>query len=448
MANFIDRFFKISANGSNLRTEFVGGASTFFTMSYIIFVQPAILSGTGMDFGAVMTATCLASFLTIVLLGVTANYPIALAPAMGHNIFFAFTVCLAVNSGGLGFSWPEALSAVFWAGILFLIVTLLGIHNRLIEILPESLKLGIGGGIGLLITLLGLEWSGIIIANEGTLTGMGDLSSPPVLLSIFGLLLTAVLLNRKVPGAILLGIIITSLAGIPFGILKFQGIMSYPPSIEPTLFKLDLFGAFGRPEFITVIILFFFLDIFDTVGTLVGLSKFAGYFKGKTIPKAYQAMSSDAAGTTIGALLGTSTLTCYLESAAGITAGARTGFANIVTGMLMLASLFFYPLVKMIGGGYDNPGGITLYPSIAPVLILVGSFIIISITEIKWRDTSEAIPAFLTIVIMPLTFSITEGLAFGFLSYAAIKLFSAERRQTHWAVYLIAILFLIRYILM
>jgi len=448
MRTLIERIFKVSESGSTIKRELAGGTTTFFTMSYIIFVQPAILSSTGMDFGAVMAATCIACFITIVLMGVLANYPIALAPAMGHNIFFAYTVCLAAEAGGLGYTWQKALAGIFWAGILFAIVIALKFHTKLIDILPESLKLGIGGGIGLLITLLGLEWAGIIVSAPGTLVGMGDLGSPPVLLSLFGLLLTSVLLQRKVPGAILVGIIVTSLVGIPFGILTYQGFISAPPSLEPTLFKLDLFGVFLKPEFITVILLFFFLDIFDTVGTLVGLSSFAGYFRGRQIPKAGRALGSDAAGTVIGSLMGTSTLTSYLESAAGISAGAKTGLANIATGLLMLASLFFYPLIRMIGGGYENPGGITLYPSIAPVLIIVGSFIVKSIAEIDWKNTGESIPAFLTIVIMPLTFSITEGLAFGFISYAVIKIFSPERKSTHPVIFGLAFLFLLRYILM
>jgi len=448
MKSIIERTFKVSASGSTIKTELTGGVTTFFTMSYVIFVQPAILSSTGMDFGAVMTATCVSSFITIILMGILANYPIALAPAMGHNIFFALTVCTAVGIGGMGFTWNEALAGVFWAGILFMLTILFRFHTKLINVLPDNLKYGIGGGIGLLITILGLEWSGIITANPLSFVGMGDLSSPPVLLSIFGLLFTAILLNRKVPGAILIGIITTSLAGIPFGILNYQGIASLPPSVAPTALKLDFFIPFRNPEFITVIFLFFFLDIFDTIGTLVGLSSYAGYFEGRKLPKAGRALGSDAAGTIIGSLLGTSTLTSYLESATGISAGAKTGFANMITGLLFLLSLFFFPLARMIGGGFETPDGITLYPSIAPVLILVGCFIVKSVANIKWDEPSEAIPAFLTIIIMPLTFSVAEGLAFGFISYAVIKIFSPQWKEVHPIIYIIAILSLLRYILL
>ncbi|MFC1731297.1 NCS2 family permease [candidate division KSB1 bacterium] len=448
MRSVIERLFNVTGAGSTIKTELAGGTTTFITMSYIIFVQPAIMTSVGMDFGAVTAATCIASCITIILMGLTANYPFALAPGMGLNVFFVFTVCLAVDQGGVGFTWQEALSGVFWAGILFLIAVIFGLHNKLIDIIPNNLKLGISAGIGLLITMLGLEWAGIIIDNPATFVGLGDLRSTPVMLSIFGLLLTSVLLNRKIPGAVLLGILITSLVGIPFGILQYEGLVSMPPSIGPTFFKLDLFGIFSRPEFITVILLFFFIDIFDTMGTLVGLSSFAGYFEGRRIPRAGRALGSDATGTIIGALLGTSTLTSYLESATGITAGARTGLANMATGILMLASLFFYPLVRMIGGGYDNPEGITLYPSIAPVLIIVGSLIVRSAAEIEWKNLGEAIPAFLTIIIMPTTFSITDGLAFGFISYAVIMLVSPKWKTIHPAVYILAILFILRYILL
>ncbi|MFC1564461.1 NCS2 family permease, partial [candidate division KSB1 bacterium] len=422
--------------------------TTFFAMSYIIFTQSAMLSETGMDFGAVMAATCVSCFIAIIAMGFITNYPIALAPGMGQNIFFTYTVCAAAAAGGMGFTWQEALSGVFWAGILFMIITFFRVQTKLIDILPDTLKYGISGGIGLLIALLGLKWAGIIVADPGAITGLGDLKSPPVLLSLFGLLLIGVMLQRKIPGAILIGIIVTSLAGIPFSILEFQGFVSMPPSIEPTLFKFDLFGVFQNPDFITVVLIFFFLDIFDTLGTLVGLADFAGYYKNGKIPKAGSVLKIDAAGTVFGAALGTSTLTSYLESATGIAAGAKTGLANVVTGLLFLASLFFYPLVSMIGGGYDNPGGIRLYPSIAPVLILVGCFIVKSIKKINWDEPVEAIPAFLTVIVMGLSSSIPGGLAFGFISYSVIALLTSKRKEVHPAIHIISLFFILRYALL
>ncbi|MCP4727293.1 MAG: NCS2 family permease [bacterium] len=446
MNNIIERLFRVTDSGSTVKTELIGGFTTFFAMSYIIFVQPAILSETGMDFGAVTCATCISCFAAIIAMGILTNYPIALAPGMGQNIFFAYTVCAAVSAGGMGFTWQEALSGVFWAGVLFLIITFMKVQTKLINILPDNLKYGISGGIGLLIALLGLKWAGIIVADPGAITGLGNLKSPPVLLSIFGLFLTSILLQRRVPGAILIGIIATSLAGIPFNIFSYQGVVSLPPSIDPTLLKFDLFGIFRNPEFLTVILMFFFLDIFDTMGTLVGLADFAGFYKEGKIPKAGTVLKIDAAGTVFGAALGTSTLTSYLESATGIAAGAKTGLANIVTGMLFLASLFFYPLVSMIGGGFENPNGITLYPSIAPVLILVGCFIIKSVIKVKWDEPIEAVPAFLTILVMGLSSSIPGGLAFGFVSYSVIALFTGKSRDVHPAIYFIALLFILRYV--
>ncbi len=446
MKGKIEKYFKISNLGSNIKTEVMGGTTTFFAMSYIIFVQPAMLAGTGMDFGAITVATCLSCFISIITMGLLTNYPIAIAPGMGQNIFFAYTVCAAAASGGMGFTWQEALSGVFWAGLLFLIITILRIQTKLINILPDNLKYGISGGIGMLIALLGLKWAGIIVAEKGAITGLGDMQSPPVLLSIFGILLTSVLIQRKVTGAILIGIIATSLAGLPFGIFSYSGIVSLPPSIEPTLFKFDLFGIFRHPEFLTVIFMFFFLDIFDTMGTLVGLADFAGYYKDGEIPRADTVLKIDAAGTVFGAALGTSTLTSYLESTTGIAAGAKTGMANIITGFLFLAALFFYPLVSMIGGGFDNPDGITLYPSIAPILILVGCFIMKSIVKVNWDEPSEAVPAFLTILVMGMSSSIPGGLAFGFVSYSIIKLFSGKTKDVHPIIHIISLLFILRYV--
>lgn len=438
--DFLDRFFRLKENKTNVRIELVGGLTTFMTMSYIIFVQPAILSTTGMDKGAVMFATCVSSALATLLMGLLAKYPIALAPAMGHNIFFAVIVC-----GTMGYSWQVALGAVFISGIVFIILSIIGIWESLVASVPDSLKHAIAVGIGLLIALIGLEYGGLVVDTPGVLVGLGDLTSRPVVLVLFGVILTAVLMAFKVPGAILIGILGTALLGIPLGVVKYQGLVSSPPSVLPTLFKLDILGALQTGLF-TVIFIFFFLDLFDTMGTLIGVSEPAGFIKKGRLPRANQAMFSDAIGTVGGALLGTSTVTSYIESATGIAQGARTGLANIFTSFLFIVALFFSPLAEIIGGEYIH-NGLVLHPVVAPPLIIVGYLMMRCVTFIKWEDITEAVPAFLTIIVMPLTVSITEGIAFGFISYSLLKLVTGKGREVHWIIYLFSFLFIIRYLI-
>ena len=442
----LERLFKLRDSGSTIQREIASGLTTFMAMSYIIVVQPTVLSACGMDFGAVMIATCIASAVATLLMGFMANYPIALAPAMGHNFYFAFTVCGAVAARGLGYPWNVALGAVFISGALFILLSFVGFRVKIIDAVPSTLKSAIAVGIGLLIALIGLQWSGVVVGNPATMIGLGDLSSRPVILSILGLTIIALLLARRVPGAILLGIVATALIGLPFGIVKFYGVISKPPSVLPTFFKLDILGVFKQADFLSVIFVFFFLDLFDTIGTLIGVSEQAGFLKNGKLPRAKNALLSDAVGTVSGAMLGTSTVTSYIESAAGVSVGGRTGFSNLITSFLLLISIFFYPLVRMVGGGYQTPQGDVLYPVIAPALIIVGSFMCKAVKRINWEDATEAIPAFLTIVIMPLTFSITEGIAFGFISYAFVKLVSGKGREVHWIIYLFALLFIMRYI--
>jgi AGZA family xanthine/uracil permease-like MFS transporter len=435
----LDRLFHLTELRTTVRTELVAGVTTFLTMAYIIFVQPTVLSAAGMDFGAVLTATCLASAVATLMMGLYANYPIALAPGMGHNFFFAYTVCI-----GMQVPWPTALGAVAIAGTVFVLTAGLGIRERLIAAIPESLRHAIGVGIGLLVALIGLQWGGIVAASPGTLVTLGNLSSPPALLTIFGLLLMAVLMSRRVPGALLIGILGSAVVGIATGLVQYQGIVSAPPSIAPTFMKLDIIGALV-PAMIPVIFIFFLVDLFDTVGTLVGVASQAGMMRGSTLPRARQAFLSDAVGTVAGAALGTSTVTSYIESATGVGAGGRTGLANVVTAALFLLSLFLFPLVKMIGGGYPAGSGLVLYPVVAPALILVGTLMMPGVRAVKWDDPTESIPAFLTMVIMPLAVSITDGIAFGFVAYAALKLATGRAREAHWIVYLVAVLFLARY---
>jgi AGZA family xanthine/uracil permease-like MFS transporter len=439
MKNWLDRFFKLGENKTNVRTEFLGGITTFMTMSYIIFVQPAILAQAGMDRGAVMTATCIASAVATLLTGLLANYPIAQAPAMGHNIFFAVIVC-----GTMGYSWRVALGAIFISGAAQIILSLIGFYGKLVAAIPDGLKHAMAVGIGLLIALIGLEYGGIVISAPGTYVGVGDLSSRPVVLVLFGVVLSAVLMALRVPGAILLGILATALLGIPLGIVNFHGLVSAPPSLAPTFLKLDILGAF-RSGVLTVIFVFFFLDMFDCVGTLIGVTSSAGFMKDGKLPRANQAIMADALGTVEGALLGTSTVSSYIESATGIAQGARTGLASVFTSLLFIAALFFSPLAEMISGTFKFKD-LTLHPVIAPPLIIVGYLMMKSVTKINWDDLTEAIPCFLTIVIMPLTVSITEGISFGFVSYSILKLASRQGKKVHWLVYLFSLLFILRYI--
>lgn len=439
MRDLLERIFHLESNQTTIRTEAMGGLTTFMTMSYIIFVQPAILSTAGMDKGAVMAATCIASALATLLMGILANYPIAQAPAMGHNIFFAVIVC-----GTMGYAWPTALGAVFISGVIFIILSILGVWGSLVSAVPDSLKHAIAVGVGLLISLVGLEYGGLVVDTPGVLVGLGDLTSRPVILVIIGIFFTASLMALKVRGAILWGILGTALAGIPLGVVKYHGLISAPPSLAPTLFKLDIAGALST-GLLTVVFVFFFLDLFDTMGTLIGVSSQAGFLKKGRLPRTDKAMFSDAVGTASGALLGTSTVTSYIESATGIAQGAKTGLANIFTALLFLIALFFSPLAEMIGGDVLY-NGMTLHPVIAPALIIVGYYMMRCVTSIRWDDVTESLPAFLTIIVMPLTVSITEGIAAGFITFSLLKLVSGKGREVHWIIYIFAALFVLRYI--
>ena len=424
-----------------LRTEILAGVTTFVTMAYIVFVQPTVLGAAGMDTGAVFMATCLASAFATALMGWLANYPIAVAPAMGHNFFFAYTVVLAS-----GTPWQVALGAVAIAGMVFILTAGIGLREHVIAAVPESLKHAIGVGIGLLIALIGLQWSGIIVDTPGTMVGLGDLRSGPALLSIGTLLLTAVLMARGVTGAFLIGMSVATVAALMMGLVHFEGVLSTPPSIRPTLLQLDIPGAL-RLDMIEVVFVFFFLALFDSVGTLIGVANRIGALKDGVLPRAKQALLADAVGTVVGAGLGTSTVTAYIESSTGVAAGGRTGRANYVTATLFLLVPFFYPLVKMIGGGVAVGNGVTLYPIVAPALILVGVMMMESVTKIRWDDLASSIPSFLTIVTIPLSFSITDGISFGFIAAALLALAMGRRANLHPLAYLFAVLFVVRYAL-
>ncbi len=438
MTTFLERQFGLSAHGTTVRTEILAGVTTFLTMAYIIFVQPALLSSAGMDFGAVLVATCVATAFATALMAFMANYPIAVAPAMGHNFFFTYSVVIAMHV-----PWQIALGAVAIAGTIFVLTAGIGLRERLITAIPDGIKYAIAAGIGLLIAMVGLQWAGLIVGAPGTLVALGSLHRAPVLMALGTLLLTSILMARRVPGALLWGMLASTLVGLPLGLVHYHGVASRPPSILPTLLKLDVAGAFA-PGMIAVIFVFFLLALFDSVGTLVAVGNQAGLMRDGTLPRARQALLADALGTVAGAMLGTSTVTAYVESGAGVAAGGRTGLASVVTAALFVASLFLYPLARMIAGGYQA-GDVTLYPVIAPALILVGTMMIGGLRHVDWDDPTESIPAFLTIVMMPLTLSITEGVAFGLTSYAALKLGAGRGREVHPLVYVFALLFIARY---
>jgi AGZA family xanthine/uracil permease-like MFS transporter len=435
----LDRWFGLSAAGTSVRTEVIAGATTFLAMAYILFVQPTVLGAAGMDRGAVLTATCLASAVATLLMGLLANYPIAVAPAMGHNFFFTFTVVVA-----RGTPWPVALGAVAVAGAIFVVVAALGVRDRVLAAVPESMRHAIGVGIGLLITLVGLEWSGIIVQAPGTYVALGHLGSPPVLLALGTLMVIAILMARGVKGALLIGMLVSTLAALALGFTKFDGIFSTPPSIAPTFMKLDVRGALA-PSLADVIFVFFLLALFDAIGTLLGIAGRIGLVKNGVLPRARPALVADAVGTVLGACLGTSTVTAYVESTAGVASGGRTGLTSVVTAAMFVMALFVYPVVRMIGGGYAM-GSVTLYPSVAPALVLVGVLMMEGVTHIVWTDLTEAIPAFLAIVTMPLAVSITDGLAFGFISMAILKLATGRGRELDFVTYLFAALFVVKYI--
>lgn len=442
----LDGFFHLRARGTDVRTEVIGGATTFVALSYILVVQPALMATIGMDPGAVFTATCIASAFATALMGLWADYPIAVAPAMGHNFYFAFVVAGHVGSGGLGIPWRVALGANFLAGAAFLALSLVGIRERLIDAIPDGLKHAIAAGIGLLIALVGFEWAGLVRAVPGTLVTLGDLHRPATLLAAGGTLAIAALMARGVRGAILVGTLATGLGSVLLGLAPRHGLVAPPPSLAPTFGRLAI-GQALRPELVTVVFVLFFLGLFDTVGTLVGVAEQAGFLRGGRLPRAREAMATDALGTMVGTVLGTSTLTAYVESAAGVGAGARTGLASLVTAALLLVSLFLAPLARL-GGASVPMGAATGYPVVAPALIVVGSLMMRAVSRLDFADPTLGIPAFLTIVTMPFAFSITEGIAFGFVSHAVLMLAAGRAREVHPLLWLFAVLLAGRYVLL
>jgi AGZA family xanthine/uracil permease-like MFS transporter len=435
----LERFFGLAGRKTDVRTELAAGLTTFLTMAYIIFVQPQVLGAAGMDQGAVFTATCLASALGCLLMGLYADYPIAQAPLMGENFFFAYTVVL-----GMGVAWPRALALVFVSGLAFLALTLTKVRETLVNSVPPALKLGIASGIGLFVAMIGLKEAGLIVANAPTLVKLGPVTSKPVLLALLGFALTAGLMARKVRGAILIGMLATAGLGAAMGLIHIGGVVSAPPSLTPTFLKLDLSGLCSWNS-LSIVLIFLFMTLFDTLGTLVGVSVQAGLMVDGKLPRAPRALLCDAVATTVGSCLGTSTVSSYIESATGVAAGGRTGLTSVTVGALFLLSLFFSPLVRWVSGSVDIGPDAAIHPVTAPALILVGSLMMGMVREIAWDDLTEALPAFLTIAAIPFTFNIADGIAAGFIAYPLLKLCAGRGKEAPPLLWVLAVIFVLRY---
>ncbi|KAA8676749.1 NCS2 family permease [Vibrio gigantis] len=425
-----EKLFKLSENGTNVRTEIIAGLTTFLTMAYIIFVNPMILADAGMDHGAVFVATCLAAAIGCFIMGFVANYPIAQAPGMGLNAFFTYAVVM-----GMGYTWQVALAAVFVSGVIFIFLSIFKIREWIINSIPMSLRVGISAGIGLFLAFIALSNAGIVVSNPATKVSLGDITAIAPILGSLGFFLTIALVHRGVKGAVMIAILAITALGIIIGDVQYGGIMSTPPSLAPTFMQLD-FSAVFEIGMISVVFAFLFVDLFDTAGTLVGVATKANLIKedGK-LPRLNKALLADSTATSIGALLGTSNTTSYVESVAGVAEGGRTGLTAVVVGILFLLALFFSPLAGMIPA-YATSGAL-FYVAILMMSGLVG---------IDWRDLTEAAPVVVTCLLMPLTYSIAEGISLGFIAYAAIKLLSGKGRDVSPAVWVMSVIFILKYI--
>ena len=433
------RVFELERHKTTVRAELAAGLTTFLTMAYILFVQPQVLGAAGMNEGAVFTATCLASALGCFLMGFLANYPIAQATLMGENFFFAYTVVL-----GMGVTWQRALALILISGLVFLVLTLTRMREALVDCVPPALKLAIAAGIGLFVALIGLQGAGLVIANPSTLVKLGPITAKPVLLALFGFGVTAALSVRKVRGAILAGILSTAVLGSCLGLVKFNGVFSAPPSLAPTFFKFDLTGLLSWNS-ASIVIIFLFMTLFDTLGTLVGVAVQAGLLVDGKLPRAARALLCDAVSTTAGACLGTSTVSSYIESATGVAQGGRTGLTAVTVGVLFLASLFFAPLVSSVSAGMALDARTFIHPVTAPALILVGALMMGVVKRIAWDDLTEGLPAFLTIATIPFTFNIADGIAAGFVSYPLLKACAGKGREVPALLWALTGIFVLRY---
>ncbi|MFV3014012.1 NCS2 family permease [Clostridium botulinum] len=428
----MENYFKLKENGTTFKTEILAGMTTFMTMAYILVVNPGILSQTGMDFGAVFTATALSAAIATLLTGLYAKLPFAQAPGMGLNAFFAFTIVKQ-----MGYSWEFALTAVFLEGIIFILLTIFNVREAIVNSIPNNIKKSISVGIGLLIAFIGLDNARVVIhpKDGGTIVALGNITSGDALLAIIGILITGILLAKNIRGALLIGIVITTLIGIPMGITKVPtSFFSMPPSLSPIFLKFEWHNIFTPNMFIALFTLLF-MDMFDTVGTLVGVATKAKMLdKNGNVPRVKEALFCDAIGTTLGACLGTSTVSTFVESASGVAEGGRTGLTAVSTATMFLIALFISPLFIMIPS-----------PSTAPSLILVGLFMMSPIKEIELDDFTEAIPAFLTIIMMPLSYSISDGIVFGVVSYIVIKTLTGKVKDVSLTTFIIGILFILKF---
>lgn len=428
----MEKYFKLKENKTDIKTEILAGITTFMTMVYILAVNPGMLSETGMDFGGVFTATALSAGVATLIMALYAKYPFALAPGMGLNAFFTYSVCIGMKQ-----SWQFALTAVLVEGIIFILLSLLKVREAIFDLIPLSLKKAVSAGIGLFIALVGLKNAGIIVANEGTTIGLGDLTANASIVALLGLIVIAILYARNVKGALLIGIIIATIIGIPLGVTTLpEGfkIFSLPPSLKDVAFKFVPFSEIMTKDFWIIVVTFLFVDIFDTVGTLAGVASKSGMLdKEGKLPRVSRALTADAVGTIFGACMGTSTVTTFVESSAGVAAGGRTGLTSVTTGLLFILALFIAPLFAII------PAAAT-----APVLVVVGVFMMSAVMEINWHDLTEAVPAFLTIAMMPFAYSIAEGIVFGIVSYTLIKTFTGKAKDVSALMWVLSVLFVLR----
>ncbi len=425
----LDNVFKLKENGTTVRTEIMAGLTTFLTMAYIIFVNPSILSETGMDFGAVFVATCLAAAIGTAIMGFYANYPIALAPGMGLNAYFTYGVVF-----GMGYDWQVALGAVFLSGVIFLVLSILPIREQIINAIPRSLKMAISAGIGLFLGIIGLQNAGIVVGSDATLVTVGDLTEPAPILAAIGFVAIAALTALRVPGALIIAILGVTAISILLGFSPFGGIASMPPDPSPTFLQLDIVGALNI-GLIAVVFAFLFVDLFDTAGTLIGVAHRGGFLdKDGRLPRLKKALMADSTATVAGSMLGTSTTTSYIESTAGINAGGRTGLTAVTVAVLFLLALFFAPLA----------GSVPAYAT-APALVFVAALMAKGLAEVPWDDVTEYAPALITAIAMPFTYSIADGIAFGFITYAAIKALSGRFADLSPTVVVLAILFVVKF---